>query len=1005
MIQEHIRLPLFVIMTYFRSGIYHLAHLSSIPMQYRIPRFFLTAAVTFFTACLGTGIHAEQTESWLFTPPRTPTVPNVATDAETSHPIDAFIQRKLQPLEIPSAPEASRQTLIRRLYFDLIGVPPEPTEVSAFLSDSGNDPYGALIDRLLEDPRYGERWARHWLDLARYADTAGFEGDPDLPHAWRYRDYVIDAFNNDKPYDRFILEQIAGDEITDIFGAGDLPQPSAEQIVAMTFLRLAPFTEPRGDETRHELLSEMTATVGSVFLGLTVGCAKCHDHKYENIPTKDFYRLKAFFATVQIPRPEPGDIFQIGGPIPAPFYRPGEKEWAEQQTLSCKKQLEVAQDHLKSLKTELEGILQSPAGFGFQISGAELGNHYFFEPTSVTDGSAHSVVVTADNKSWKMFTDGVASSELHGLSGKNLGAWFGDLPQTKHISLGMHTAGTGKLQGNAHIGTFSDILIYDHPLTESERAVLNDYSSTRRHSKSSAHTPPPQQGLRFWLDASDLDADPVTSNPPSGAVVHRWQDRISHIDLSQKDPQRQPLLTTLGPEGTAAVQFDHDFLLGNVETATFLNDQQGSMVLIFSATHDAEGYGLEIGGGGAFISTVIHPKAGQKASVEEVLKTENDTRISDTQRQTFRNLSNQERFLKQQLKRLSPAAMSLRHSYGPPYEPGVPTSRIHIRGEWDNLGEVVKPGFLSCITGNQKPAAIRLDPFKRWPARSRRMALARWIASPDNPLTARVIVNRIWFWHFGSGIVPTPSDFGELSGGPSHPDLLDWLAAQFIENNWSIKSLHRLICSSNTYRQQSNWKHAASEVKDPDNRLLWKFNRRRLDAEAIRDSVLAVSGRLNPEHYGLPVFPPLPGDIAETVKYTDSKWHTQSGPQGRKRSIYIYQQRTLTMPFMQTFDALVCDESRPKRQRSVTPLQALSMYNGDFVNIESLHFAKLIRKACGNDPNQQIHQSFQRALSRDPTEEETDTLLRFMSAQPSSDQALIGLCRILYNSNEFLYID
>jgi hypothetical protein len=282
------------------------------------------------------------------------------------------------------------------------------------------------------------------------------------------------------------------------------------------------------------------------------------------------------------------------------------------------------------------------------------------------------------------------------------------------------------------------------------------------------------------------------------------------------------------------------------------------------------------------------------------------------------------------------------------------------------------------------------------------MALAQWIASPDNPLTARVMVNRLWHWHFGRGIVATPSDFGQLSGGPSHPELLDWLALQFITDKWSLKAIHRLIVTSATYRQTSLHSDEQAEQIDPDNKLLWRFRRRRLEAEAVRDSVLAASGRLNPEQFGLPIFPPLPDDIEQRVKYSASKWDTQRGPEGRKRSIYIYQQRTLTMPFMQSFDALVCDESRPRRRHSVTPLQALAMYNGNLVSDEATHFAARVYKEAGGDITNQIEYAFQIALSRPPSSDELATLRTLVDANESG---LASVCRVLLNSNEFVYVD
>jgi hypothetical protein len=253
--------------------------------------------------------------------------------------------------------------------------------------------------------------------------------------------------------------------------------------------------------------------------------------------------------------------------------------------------------------------------------------------------------------------------------------------------------------------------------------------------------------------------------------------------------------------------------------------------------------------------------------------------------------------------------------------------------------------------------------------------------------------------------VVTPSDFGYLSGGPSHQALLDWLAERFVKEKWSVKAIQRLILNSATYRQSSARIDAKANQLDPDNRWLWRFNLRRLDAEAIRDSLLAVSGRLNPEQFGLPIFPPLPGDVAEAVKYSESKWDTQYGPEGRKRSIYIYQQRTLTMPLMQTFDALVCEESRPRRSASVTPLQALAMLNGDLVNDEAEHFAARVREIAGDSREKQVEHAFQLALGRPATESESQRMRDLMASTKPAEDRLVAVCRVLFNTNEFLYVD
>jgi hypothetical protein len=973
-------------------------------------------------ACVSVAYGAEPSASkrdWPFFVPREVELPQ-ATPAEwIRNGIDAYVLEHLNAAKITPAPEASRRQLVRRLHFDLIGLPPSPADVDAFLNDERDGAYERLVDRLLQDPGYGERWARLWLDLARYADTAGYEGDPDLPHVWRYRDYVIDSFINDKPYDLFIKEQIAGDEFNEVMGAGDLPATAPERVVALTFLRLAPFTEPRGDESRHELLSEMTSTVSSVFLGLTVGCAKCHDHKYDNIPTKDFYRMMAFFSTVSIPRPERGDGFQIGGPIGAAFYRDGEEQWAASRKAELQRSIGESKQELERLKKALTEKLGGASGLGLQAMGGPLGNHYIFGRSPVHDGTLHTSVVNCDGKSWTFFTDGHGPEETGSNAGTNRGLWFADLPDPKHVTLGQYSAGTDgiKVSKAHHVGEFAQILIYDHALSEDERQELAawlrmKYSGQAGESGSFSTRQPPDTGLRFWLDASDLDADPKTPNPKPGSAVSIWKDRVAGIMLEQQDAKLQPSLVRVtgakpvqGFEGAAGVRFENDFLAGLLSDAALADDKQGSIVTVFTARHSHEGYGFEVGGNGSFLSTFINPGAAMREDLAKAIDDPDNELITDDERRRYRWLASRERFVQQQLKRLRPLAMSLRHSYGPPYESGVPTSRVMIRGEYDNPGEVVEAGFPSCVTGNQDPARIRLDPFKRWPTRSRRMALAEWIASPDNPLTARVMVNRLWHWHFGRGIVATPSDFGALSSGASHPELLDWLALQFVKNKWSVKAMHRLIVTSAAYRQTSVHTSPKAVKADPDNTLLWRFRRRRLEAEAVRDNVLAVSGRLNPEQFGLPIFPPLPDGIEERVKYDSSKWDTQYGSEGRKRSIYIYQQRTLTMPLLQAFDSLVCDESRPRRRHSVTPLQALAMYNGDFVSSEATHFAQRVRSEAGDDPDALVDLAFQIALARRPSVEEAAQMKKLAARSESPEQGLIGVCRVLLNSNEFIYVD
>ena len=574
---------------------------------------------------------------------------------------------------------------------------------------------------------------------------------------------MIDALNNDKPYTDFIKQQIAGDELVQITSAAELPIPDPEGMVALTFLRLAPFTESRGLETRDLMLSEMTSTVGSVFLGLTVGCAKCHDHKYDQVPTKDFYRLKAFFATVKIAAPARGDIFQTGGPQPAAFYRPGEQEWAdglrtdyEQQIADAQREFAEFKDRLREQLTQAEG-LDDPVDD--QRSLAEIKNQ-------------KSEIVTSEIRN------------------------------------------------------------------------------------------------RYW------DFEPLIAN------------------------------------------------------------------------------------------------------------------------------------LQLKLKRLAPLALSLRHTFGPPYEPGPPTSFVLIRGEFDRAGEVVQPGFLSAITGHQLPAEIPMDPFWRWPTRGWRKTLAEWIASAENPLTGRVMVNRLWQHHFGRGIVATTSDFGAIGSPASHPELLDWLALRFIQEGWSVKKMHRLLVTSAAYRQTSKRDNDSASRIDPENKLLWRFRRRRLEGEQTRDSVLAASGRLKVQRVGgLPVFPPLPRELARTPKvYNRHRWLDDHGPEGRRRSVYVFQQRSSNLPLLDTFDALVPDGSCSRRQSTVTALQSLAMYNGGLVNTELPHLADRVRNEAGEDAAEQVRRAFQLVLLRSPIEEEVHKSLDFL-AEAEGEDPIVGLCRVLLNCNEFFYVD
>ena len=335
--------------------------------------------------------------------------------------------------------------------------------------------------------------------------------------------------------------------------------------------------------------------------------------------------------------------------------------------------------------------------------------------------------------------------------------------------------------------------------------------------------------------------------------------------------------------------------------------------------------------------------------------------------------------------------------------PHLPVAFVRIRGEFDRFGEMVRPGFLSAIVGSHDPARPRIDKFGN--LEKFRIGLAEWIASPENPLTPRVMVNRIWQYHFGQGIVRTANNFGRNGTGATHPELLDWLATQFIENKWSIKAMHRLIVNSATYRQRSDDASPEAARVDPQNRLFSRMNRRRLEGEAVRDSILAVSGRLNPEMGGPAIYPPLPEGMEDRTFYKHSRfWEPSDGPESRRRSVYIFNRRQLDFPLLAALDAPVFSSPNEQRAVSTTPLQALLLLNGRLVNDEALHFARRIKDVAGSDPKAQVQEAFQRALTRLPTADELREALDFLAGAPA-DEALPDLCRVLYNLNEFVYVD
>ncbi len=763
---------------------------------------------------------------WPYEKPLKHSPPSVKNAAWVRNPIDSFILAKLEKQSIAPAAKAGRRTLARRVFFDLVGMPPSIEELNDFLRDESSQAVERLVDRLLVDPRYGERWGRHWLDLARYAETSGLEGDGAIGNVWRYRDWVIDAFNSNMPYDRFVLQQIGGgDEHSQ---TRNNYQPDVQGYIPTAFLRVAPWDRSNlvAAEVRSNYLAEVTTATSSVFLGLTVGCSRCHDHKYDPIPQKDFYRFQAFFNAVQ-----------AAGPVDVPYQDEAWKERSVEARQSLEDRLKNGPEkkELDSFETELLAKLR---------------------------------IGKAERAQGKDYTKADLRLELK----RKSTSIFPEAERQKHASLLENANRTGDLPEQTALDAF------EKPALERLKAAY-----------ASGEVDP---AARFEsLSTADVQAEAVAKY--SGKSIFSMEEKNRHAEL--------------------AGQLD---------------------------------------------------------------------------------------ILRRRMDRWKPGVLAVTNVAGPPSGPDIAPTRLLIRGNYNQPGEVVEPGFPSAFSGKSQPAVLDTDRYRQFPTRGARITLAKWIASPENPLTARVMVNRIWQHHFGTGIVRTPSDFGVNGERPTHPELLDWLAVNFTESGWDIKAMHKLILLSNTYAQGAE--NPASAAADPENKLVSRFNRMRLEAEAIRDSVLFASGRLNPARGGPSVFPPLPADLADLARYGRTgglMWEpNEKEEDARRRSVYIFQRRSLPLPMMAAFDALPFSESCDRRSSTTTPIQALSMMNGNLFQDEAEHLARRVEREAGASRPAQIDHIFNLVLSRDPTAAERK---RF----DTSDLPLAGIGRVLLNSNEFLYVE
>jgi mono/diheme cytochrome c family protein len=668
---------------------------------------------------------SSESNWWAFRPLRNPPIPAVKNTAWARGPIDRFILAKLEEKSLHPVAAADRRTLIRRAYFDLHGLPPAPEEVEKFAGDTAPDAYEKLIDRLLASPRYGERWGRHWLDVVRYADSGGYETDVYYANAWRYRDYVIESFNSDKPYDQFVQEQIAADELwpdnLELNGSYDIPKEKRANLakrIGTGLYGVGPMAVEYtffGDQYRAEWQGDAVDTTGSAFLGLTMGCARCHDHKFDPITHKDYYSMAAIFA----------------------------------------------------------------------------------------------------------------------------GSEDRELPIVSQMGIFEYTRYQTKL-------------------------VIADQIKAR---------------------INRLDAEARKRTPQAGRRA------AAQLTPEEKD-ERETLLRQLGE---AYMRAPMPYAKANM---------------------------------------LVHSDA-------------------------------------------------------------VPETHILVRGDFKQKGEKVEPGFLSAFGGGTVSGEPKEGPF----VPQRRKALALWMTSKARPLLARVMVNRIWQGHFGRGIVGTPNDMGRQGEPPTHPELLDYLAKQFVDNRWSVKAMHRMIMLSSAYQLSSAPDDANSKV-DADNQFVWKMNRRRLEAEAVRDNVLATAGTLNLKAGGPPIATPLTAEERDGMRDM-SEWPISSDPADYvRRSVFLYVKRSFRLPMFETFDAPDASASCARRDSSTVAPQALALMNSEFMTRQAEQFAARLEKEHGKAPEPLVESGWRAAFGRPPSPDEKSKAVEFLAKS-----TLPRLCLLWFNMSEFLYVD
>jgi hypothetical protein len=876
----------------------------------------------------------DQAGLWSLAPLAAPAVP-----ATAAHPVDAIVRARLAEKGLRPAPAADRRTLLRRLSYNLTGLPPDADEAAAFLTDPDPQAWEKLVDRLLASPRYGEHWARHWLDVANYADTHGNDHDYVRPNAWHYRDYVIRAFNDDKPYSRFVQEQVAGDALFP-----DNPQAT----VALGFIAAGPWDDTlmvtvRADTEDHRSAQNldrdsMVSTVFGTFQSLTIHCARCHDHKFDPVSQREYYTLQAVFSGVDR--------------ADRPFD-------ADPDTHARRREL---------LKRKNEIAARSPA----LLATLET-------PEVVQKVAASRETVAQREIAWMPFEVlSVVSTGAATLTKQSDGSWF--------------ASGTRPVRDNYIVtaswkpGTMRAMRLEALPDDRLPHRGPGRYDNGHFHlTEFRAFAAPPgssesAQPVVFARATADVNEGPAMSAAQA---------------IDGKDDTHWGIHPHYGERHEAVFELKEAADVAEGAVFTILLEHQGA----------APGHGLgrfRLSASGEANTTALALPPAEFAALLKV----SDAAMTGAQRQELA-LAVLAEENERALATLPPPQMvyAVTNDFpadGPNFTPSPQPRPIHVlaRGELGRPGELVGPGTLACVPGMSAELTIADAGVES----RRRAALALWLTDPRNVLTWRSIVNRVWAWHFGRGLCDTPNDFGKMGGAPSHPELLDWLAVWFRdEAKGSLKALHRLLLTSAVW-QQKVVNNPDAAAHDPDNRLLWRMNRRRLTGEEVRDTALQLSGKLDLTMGGPPAVQFIsrgdatfkPGGNPPFLDYAN---FDPDAPESRRLAVYRFLFRTVPDPFMDALDCPDGSSATPVRNVSTTAVQAFAMLNDAFLIRQCEHMAARLSTTAAT-PESQVDAAFQLLLHRAAGEQEKVKFAAYIR-----QHGLANACQLLLNSNEFLYLD